>query len=453
MLANATRICGANFGDLSLHEGDEFAHVAIYGLAAGILELLRSGSAAPPQSDPGRPHGRTGRSFTSRTCRISGAIANGDPLFVAPSNSAAFARSCRVPMLKEGELVGAIVIYRQEVRPFTDKQIELVQNFAAQAVIAIENTRLLNELRESLQQQTATADVLGVISSSPGELEPVFRGHARERDAASARRSSVRSICRDGDVFRVGAVHNVPAAYAEARRERGPFARDRGGGHASVAQDEAGRAYSRHREGQAYLDGDPRVVALADLGGARTILIVPMLKEDVLVGAIAIYRQEVRRSPKSRSSWSRTSPRRPSSPSRTRGCSTSCAKSLAAADRDLRGAQGHQPLDVRLATGVRRLLETAARICDAEHRRYFIRDGDLFRCGATYGVFAEAYAAWLPKNANSARIAALLPAASLHGRATIVHIPDVQADAEYHSDAWHPAAFGGARTISACRYA
>src|SRR5262249_50316316 len=110
-----------------------------------------------------------------------------------------------------------IVLYRDEVRPFTDKQIELIKNFAAQAVIAIENTRLLNELRESLQQQTATADVLKVISSSPGELNAVFEVMLE---------NAVR-ICgatlREGDGFRLGATHDAPQAYVDYLRSQDVF--------------------------------------------------------------------------------------------------------------------------------------------------------------------------------------------------------------------------------------
>ena len=122
-----------------------------------------------------------------------------------------------VPMLKEGKLAGAIAIYRQEVRPFTDKQIELVKNFAAQAVIAIENARLLNELKQSLEEQTATAEVLSVISSSPGKLEPVFQ--AMLENAVRICDAKFGNIYRwDGDALHLAASHNTPTAYAEQRR-------------------------------------------------------------------------------------------------------------------------------------------------------------------------------------------------------------------------------------------
>src|SRR5262249_15566863 len=121
-----------------------------------------------------------------------------------------------VPMLKDDEVVGAVSIYRQEVRPFTNKQIELVKNFAAQAVIAIENARLLNELRESLQQQTATADVLKTISSSTGQLEPVFNAMVETAvRIGGAKCGSL--VLFEGNAYRRAALHNAPAAFVEAR--------------------------------------------------------------------------------------------------------------------------------------------------------------------------------------------------------------------------------------------
>jgi adenylate cyclase len=199
-----------------------------------------------------------------------------------------------VPMLKDNEVVGAIGIYRQEVRPFTDKQIELVKNFAAQAVIAIENTRLLNELRqrtddlsESLEQQTATSEVLQVISSSAGELKPVFE---------TMLESAVR-ICGakfgnlllvEGDAFRHVALHGAPQAYLEERR-REPVIRPRPGSDLDRIRSTKKIVHVADMQ----LDG-PATAAIVELAGARTFLNVPMLKDNELIGTIGIYRQEVR---------------------------------------------------------------------------------------------------------------------------------------------------------------
>jgi class 3 adenylate cyclase len=182
---------------------------------------------------------------------------------------------------------------RQEVRPFTDKQIALVENFAAQAVIAIENARLLNELRQSLEQQTATAEVLQVISSSPGDLQPVF---------ASMLENAVR-ICDakfgnihrwDGDALHVMATHNTPPAFAEYRRRSlwRPNPTNAVGraiatkAVVQVADIATEQAYTEQR--------NPSYVAAVELGGVRTLLAVPMLKENELIGVFTVYRQEVR---------------------------------------------------------------------------------------------------------------------------------------------------------------
>ena len=134
-----------------------------------------------------------------------------------------------VPMMRGDAAIGALSVVRLTPGPLSDKQLAVLKNFAAQAVIAIENTRLLSELRqrtddltESLEQQTATSEVLKVISSSPGELEPVFRRCWRTR-RASARPSSALCICYDGDVFRIAAMHNAPPAFAAVRRREPPF--------------------------------------------------------------------------------------------------------------------------------------------------------------------------------------------------------------------------------------
>jgi GAF domain-containing protein len=203
MLANGVRICEAKFGIMFLYENSQFQPVALLNASKDLTEFFwRRG---PFKAPPGTP--------LDRLLKTKGVIYTADE--TAEPNPGASARLggarslVGVPMVKQNKLIGAIVIYRQEVRPFTDKQIELVANFAKQAVVAIENARLLNELRESLQQQTATSEVLKIISSSPGELEPVFSKMLENAARICEAKFGTLVLAEGGGRFRVVAMHGA----------------------------------------------------------------------------------------------------------------------------------------------------------------------------------------------------------------------------------------------------
>ena len=293
MLASATRICEAKFGNLFLREGETFRAVAWHGMAAYVEKWQRE-PLIIKTDDPHIPLARlveTKQRVHVADLRQEAAYKAGFAPLVMLVDRGGARTLLIVPMLKEHALVGAIAIYRQEVRPFTDKQIALVENFAAQAVIAIENARLLNELRQSLEQQTATSDVLRVISSSPGDLEPVFTTMVEKAVRICDAKFGTLYLREEGGL-RLVAGHDVPE-FLEARGssliQPAP-----GGGLDVVMRTKRTVHIPDLAATQSYAERHPRMVEAVELGGMRTVIAVPMLKDDNLVGVIAVHRREVR---------------------------------------------------------------------------------------------------------------------------------------------------------------
>jgi signal transduction histidine kinase len=303
LVESAVHLCDADHAWLFQREGEFFRWVASYGHATDVHERIRDYfRTLPVPVDRGSVTGRT--ALEAKVVQVPDVLADPEYTWSEAQKLGGYRAALGVPLLRKGNVVGVIFVAKIVPRPFTAKQIELVTTFADQAVIAIENTRLLSELRqrtddlsESLEQQTAASQVLQVISSSTGELEPVF-----EAILASATRTC---DAKFGLLYRIenGAARiisrlGIPPALAEYLK-RGPHRPplNRLDPHTPVGRVVQSRQtvhVADYRTDQAYLNRDPLTVAGVELGGIRTLLVVPMIKNDALIGAIVIFRQEVR---------------------------------------------------------------------------------------------------------------------------------------------------------------
>ena len=302
VLETAARLCRAEKSVLfRLDDKGVYRFAAAYGALPAYVEIERATQILP---GPGTVIGRA--AMSRQAVRIDDVLI--DPLYEkrADAKIGDFRSAIGIPLMRENEPIGVLGLGRREPNPFTEKEIELTKTFASQAVIAIENARLLNELRqrtddlsqrttdltEALEQQTATTEVLRVISSWPGDLKPVF--DAMLANGAQLCEAKFGALgLREGDAYRIVAIHNAPQAFAEFM-QREPLR--------PSPNNTLGRAIATKRVAQTaditierpYLQGDPLAVAAVELGGYRTVLAVPMLKESEIIGLIAFVRQEVR---------------------------------------------------------------------------------------------------------------------------------------------------------------
>jgi len=436
MLENATRLCEAQFGFVFQVKDGVAVPVAMLGVPEPIVDLVRRGRLRPTKNAPIMRAARTKQIVHVLDLSKEQAYLERDEMVVTGVEIVGIRTLLVTPMIKDDEFIGSITMFRQEVRPFTEKQIELAANFAAQAVIAIENTRLLSELRESLQQQTATADVLKVISSSPGELEPVFEAILANATRICAAKFGILWL-REGDAYRLGALHGAPPAFAETRRREPVIHPGPQTGLGRITLTKQVVHIADVTVDKAYAERDPLRVALVEQAGARTFVLVPMLKEGKLIGAIAIYRQEVR----------------PFTDKQVELVKNFAAQAVIAIENarllnelrqrtdDLTESLEQQTVTAEILQTINSspgdlapvfdaMVESAMRFCQADYGHVYSYDGEFFHLVAAHGE--PRYVDWIRQSGPRPPENSLTLERIMSG-APFVHIANIGEDAAYRS--------------------
>ena len=435
LVQSAARLCEANSAFLFRRDGEVFRLVANHSFSSEFEEYVKQ---HPLPIERGSLAGRT--ALEAKIIHIPDVKADPEYTLTESISLGRFRTLLGVPLLREGNPIGVIALARTTVRPFTEKQIELMTTFADQAVIAIENVRLFEaeqhrtrELTEALEQQTATAEVLGVISSTPGELSPVFEAML-EKGTRLCEAKFGHLYLYEGGALRVVASHNVPPAFDQARR-RGPFHPPPGAPAGEVIRTKQTVHIADMAATKDYAERHPAMVDAVELGGVRTVVIVPMVKDNELIGIISIFRQEVRLFTDKQvalltnfasqaviaieNARLLNELRR-----RTDDLSESLQQQTAASE--VLQVISRSAFDLRPVFEA--VAESSVRLCGADRAFIFRFDGELLRMAVAYNAPPE-FKDWVARHpirpgrhSGSAR-------AALERRT--IHIPDVRADPEY----------------------